>query len=171
VNVKQIVEAVQQGKQMTQAETLQILQDIRSDADRRLHAVMVGVMAHHEANAMAQELAVIIADLEASNQTSAQRASSLEREVEDADLALRQAKAAKIMLPGTASPAEINQADQAIQQAERDLQKARRNLQAGKQVAVKRQRELDDLRAVHRALASVKMPDVTPIRTLIQAAS
>ena len=148
MNVQQIVEAVQQGKQMTQAETLQILQNIRSDADRRLHAVMVGVLAHHEANAMAQELAAIIADL-----------------------ALRQAKAAKIMLPGTASPAEINQADQAIQQAERNLQKARRNLQAGKQVAVKRQRELDDLRAVHRALASVKMPDVSPIRTLIQAAS
>ena len=118
---------------------------------------------------MAQELQVIIDDAAATAQTTASRAAKLEQEIQAADLAVRRAKAAKVMLPGTATPAQIAQADRAIQDAERVLQRANNNRRAAQQITAQRQRELEDLRAVHRSLSAVQLPDLTPIRVLLDA--
>jgi len=65
--------------------------------------------------------------------------------------------------------AQIAQADRAIQDAERVLQRANNNLRAAHTVTAQRQREVEDLRAIHRSLAAVKLPDLTPIRVLLDA--
>jgi hypothetical protein len=155
---------------MTPEETRKILSAMRSEAETYLHAVMVGVVMHHKAQAMAQELEVILADTEATAQTAGMRANKLQQDIDTADLAVRKAKASKIMLPSNASPAQHATADRAIQDAERALQRAQNNIRAAKNVAAQRQRELADLRAVHRSLSAVKLPDVTPIRVLLDAA-
>lgn len=171
MDVNEIVQSIQKGgARMTTDETRKILAALRKEADTHLHAVMVGVVMHHKAQAMAQELEVILADAEATAQTATSRAAKLEQEIQAADLAVRKAKAAKIMLPSTAAPAQTAQADQAIQDAERVLQRAHNNLQAARNVAGQRQREIEDLRAVHRSLSAVKLPDLTPIRVLLDAA-
>jgi hypothetical protein len=171
MDVNEIVQSIQKGSaRMTADETRKILAALRKEADTHLHAVMVGVVMHHKAQAMAQELEVILADAEATAQTATSRAAKLEQEIQAADLAVRKAKAAKIMLPSTAAPAQTAQADQAIQDAERALQRAHNNLQAARNVAGQRQREIEDLRAVHRSLSAVKLPDLTPIRVLLDAA-
>ena len=170
MDVQEIVQSIQKGNtRMTPEETRKILSTIRSEADTYLHAVMVGVVMHHKAQTMAQELEVILADTEATAQTAAMRANKLQQDINTADLAVRKAKAAKIMLPSNASPAQHATADQAIQDAERALQRAQNNIRAAKNVAAQRQRELADLRAVHRSLSAVKLPDVTPIRVLLDA--
>jgi hypothetical protein len=171
MDVNEIVQSIQKGSaRMTADETRKILAALRKEADTHLHAVMVGVVMHHKAQAMAQELEVILADAEATAQTATSRAAKLEQEIQAADLAVRKAKAAKIMLPSTAAPAQTAQADQAIQDAERALQRAHNNLQAARNVAGQRQREIEDLRVVHRSLSAVKLPDLTPIRVLLDAA-
>ena len=106
----------------------------------------------------------------ATAQTAAMRATKLEQELAAADLSVRKTKAAKIMLPSNATQAQIAQADRAIQDAQRVLQRAGNNLRAAKNVTAQRQREVEDLRTVHRSLSAVKMPDVTPIRVLLEAA-
>jgi hypothetical protein len=42
-------------------------------------------------------------------------------------------------------------------------------MNTAKSLAEQRQREMENLRAVHRALAAVGMPDVTPLRVLLDA--
>jgi hypothetical protein len=170
VDVNEIVQEIQKGAtRITPAETRKILASIRQEADTHLHAVMVGVLMHHRAQAMAQELEVILADAEATAKTAAARAARLQQEIQAADLALRKAKAAKVMLPGTAPAAQVAQADQAIQEAERALARANNNLRAARNVTAQRQRELEDMRAVHRSLTAVQLPDLTPIRVLLDA--
>ena len=170
MDVQEIVQTIQKGNtRMTPAETRRILSTIRSEADTYLHAVMVGVVMHDRAQAMAQELEVIMGDAEATAQTAASRAAKLEQEIQAADLAVRKAKAAKVMLPGTASNAQVAQADKAIADAERVLQRAHNNLRAAQNVTAQHQRELEDMRAVHRSLSAVKLPDLTPIRVLLDA--
>jgi hypothetical protein len=71
------------------------------------------------------------------------------------------------MLPGTASPGQVAVADKAIRDAERALQQAQNNLRAAKERAAQEQRQLADLRAVHRSLSAVKQPDLTPLRILL----
>jgi hypothetical protein len=170
MDANEIVQLVQKGAtRMTAEETRKILSAIRSEAESHLHAVMVGVVMHHKAQDIAQELQVLMDDAEATAQTTASRAAKLEQEIQAADLAVRRAKAAKIMLPSTATPAQIAQADQAIQDAERVLQRTNNNRRAAQQITAQRQRELEDLRAVHRSLSAVKLPDLTPIRVLLDA--
>ena len=131
MEVNEIVQSIQRGStRMTPAETHKILAAIRQEADTHLHAVMVGVVMHHKAQTMAQELEVILGDAEATAQTAASRSTRLEQEIQTADLAVRKTKADKIMLPGTASQAQTAQADRAIQDAERVLQRANNNLRA-----------------------------------------
>ena len=171
MDVNEIVQSIQRGgARMTPDETRKILSAIRQEADTHLHAVMVGVVMHHKAQTMAQELEVLMGDAEATAQTAASRAAKLEQEIQAADLAVRKAKADKIMLPGTATQAQVAQADKAIQDAERVLQRANNNRRAARNVAAQRTRELEDLRAVHRSLSAVKLPDLTPIRVLLDAA-
>ena len=170
MDVNEIVQSIQKGgARMTPDETRKILAAIRQEADTHLHAVMVGVVMHHKAQAMAQELEVIVSDAEATAQTAAGRAAKLEQEIQAADLAVRKAKAAKIMLPSTATPAQIAQADQAIQDAERVLQRANNNLRAAQNVATQRRREIEDLRTVHRSLSAVQLPDLALIRVLLDS--
>lgn len=171
MNVQDILQDMQKRTApISTAETRKILDGIRAEAETQLNAVMVGVLMHHKAQTMAKELEVAIADAEATAQTMNKRFSKLQQQVDDADLAVRKAKADKIMLPGTASQTDHTQADRAIHDAERALQSARSNLQTAKTVAEQRQRELDDLKSVHRALAGVGLPDVTPIRVLLDVA-
>jgi citrate lyase beta subunit len=124
---------------------------------------------HHKAQEMAQALAVEMQDIEASARTAAARVNNLQQAIDEADLAVRQAKADKIMLPGTASPGQVAVADKAIQDAERALQQAQNNLQASKSRAAQQQRQVADLQAIHRSLSAVKQPDLTPLRILLNA--
>jgi hypothetical protein len=161
---------VQQGStRMTPAETRKILSDLRSEAETYLHAVAVGVVMHHKAQELAQQLAITMQDIEATAKTAASRVNSLQQAIDEADLAVRQAKADKIMLPSSASAGQVAVADKAIRDAERALQQAQNNLRASKTVASQRQRELADLQAVHRSLSAVKQPDLTPLRILLDA--
>jgi hypothetical protein len=170
VDANEIVQLVQKGgTRMTADETRKILSAVRQEAETHLNAVMVGVVMHHKAQSLAQELEVILGDAEATAQTAASRATKLEQEIQVADLAVRKAKAAKVMLPGSATQAQIAQADRAIQDAERVLQRANNNLRAAHTVTAQRQREVEDLRAIHRSLAAVKLPDLAPIRVLLDA--
>ena len=170
MDVNAIVQSIQKGNtHMTPDETRKILSAIRQEAETHLHAVMVGVVMHDKAQTMAQELEVMIGDAEATAQTASSRGAKLEQEIGAADLSLRRAKAAKIMQPSTASQAQIAQADKGIADAQRVLQRATNNLRAAKNVAVQRTRELEDLRAVHRSLSAVTLPDLTPIRVLLDA--
>jgi len=118
---------------------------------------------------VAAELAVTMQDIEASTKTAASRVNNLQQAIDQADLALRRAKADKIMLPGNASPGQVAVADKAIQDAERALQQAQGNLGAAKNRAAQQQRQLADLQAVHRSLSAVKQPDLTPLRILLDA--
>jgi len=170
VDVQEILQMVQQGNtRITPAETRQILSTLRSESETYLHAVAVGVVMHHKAQQIAQELAVKMQDLEASYKTAASRVNNLQQAIDQADLALRRAKADKIMLPGNASPGQVAVADKAILDAERALQQAQSNVQASKNLAAQQQRQLADLQAVHRSLSAVKQPDLTPIRVLLDA--
>lgn len=170
MDVQEILQMVQQGNtRITPAETRKILSTLRSESETYLHAVAVGVVMHHKAQELAQELAVKMQDIEASAKSAASRVNNLQQAIEQADLAVRRAKADKIMLPGTASPGQVAVADKAIQDAERALQQAQSNLQASKNLAAQQQRQLSDLQAVHRSLSAVKMPDLTPIRILLDA--
>jgi hypothetical protein len=171
VNAQEIVQRLQnRNAPIDPTETRGILNAIRSEAEAQLNAVLVGVLMHHKAQALAAELEVIIGDAQATAETATARVDRLQQAVEGADLAVRRAKADRIMLPGTASQSELAQADQAIQRANHSLQTAQGNLQKAKTVAEQQQRELENLRAVHRALTSVGMPDPTPIRALMDAA-
>ena len=170
MDVQDILQMVQQGNtRITPAETRQILSTLRSEAETYLHAVAVGVVMHNKAQQMAAELAVTMQDIEASTKTAASRVNSLQQAIDQADLAVRRAKADKIMLPGNASPGQIAVADKAIQDAERALQQAQGNLGAAKNQAAQQQRQLADLQAVHRSLSAVKQPDLTPLRVLLDA--
>lgn len=170
MDVNEILQMVQQGNtRITPEETRKILSTLRSEAETYLHAVAVGVVMHHKAQEMAQELAVKVQDMEASAKTAAARVNSLQQAIDQADLAVRRAKADKIMLPSTASPGQIAVADKAIQDAERALQQAQGNLQASKNLAAQQQRQVADLQAVHRSLSAVKQPDLTPLRILLDA--
>jgi hypothetical protein len=160
---------VQGTTRITPAETRNILSTLRSESETYLHAVAVGVVMHHKAQQIAQELAVTMQDIEASARTAASRVNNLQQAIDQADLAVRRAKADKIMLPSTASPGQIAVADKAIQDAERALQQAQGNLAAAKNHAAQQQRQLADLQAVHRSLSAVKQPDLTPLRILLDA--
>jgi hypothetical protein len=161
---------VQQGNtRITPAETRKILSTLRSEAETYLHAVAVGVVMHHKAQEMAQALAVDMQDIEASARTAAARVNSLQQAIDEADLAVRRAKADKIMLPNTASPGQIAVADKTIQDAERALQQAQNNLRVSKSRAAQQQRQVADLQAVHRSLSAVKQPDLSPLRILLDA--
>jgi citrate lyase beta subunit len=161
---------VQQGStRITPAETRKILSTLRSESETYLHAVAVGVVMHHKAQELAQELAVKMQDIEASAKTAASRVNNLQQAIDQADLAVRRAKADKIMLPSTASPGQIAVADKAIHDAERALQQAQGNLQASKTRAAQQQRQVADLQAILRSLSAVKQPDLTPIRILLDA--
>jgi hypothetical protein len=161
---------VQQGNtRITPAETRKILSTLRSEAETYLHAVAVGVVMHHKAQEMAQELAVKMQDIEASAKTAASRVNNLQQAIDEADLAVRRAKADKIMLPSTASPGQVAVADKKIHDAEQALQQAQSNLSASKARAAQQQRQVADLQAVHRSLSAVKQPDLTPIRILLDA--
>ena len=171
MNVQDILQELQKRTTpISTAETRKILDGVRAEAETQLNAVMVGVLMHHKAQTMAKELEVTIADAEATAQTMNKRFSKLQQQVDDADFAVRKAKADKIMLPSDASQPDHAQADRAIRDAERALQTARSNLQSARTVAEQRQRELDDLKSVHRALAGVGLPDITPIRVLLDVA-
>jgi hypothetical protein len=170
VDVKEILQMIQQGNtRVTPAETRKILSTLRAETETYLHAVAVGVVMHHKAQELAQELAVTMQDIEANAKTAAMRVNTLQQAIDQADLALRRAKADKIMLPSTASPGQIAVADKEIRDAERALQQAQSNLSASKNVATQRQRQLADLQAVHRSLSAVKQPDLTPLRVLLDA--
>jgi len=161
---------VQQGNtRITPAETRKILSTLRSESETYLHAVAVGVVMYNKAQQIAQELAVTMQDIEASAKTAASRVNSLQQAIDDADLAVRQAKANKILLPGTASAGQIAVADKNIHDAERALQQAQNNLGAAKNRATQQQRQVADLQAVHRSLSAVKQPDLTPLRILLDA--
>jgi citrate lyase beta subunit len=160
---------VQGNTRITPAETRRILSTLRSESETYLHAVAVGVVMHHKAQEIAQELAVTMQDIEASAKTAASRVNNLQQAIDQADLTVRRAKADKIMLPGTASPGQIAVADKAIQDAERALQQAQGNLAASKNHAAQQQQQLADLQAVHRSLSAVKQPDLTPLRILLNA--
>jgi hypothetical protein len=170
VNVQDIVQMVQkQSKPVTPADTRKLLADLRSEAETQITAILVGVMVHCRARDLAAELEVIMSDAEATAETQAARVERLEQAIEGADLSVRKAKADKIMLPSNAPQSETAQADQAIRKAERGLQTAQGNLKTAKNLADQRQRELENLRAIHRTLAGVGMPDVTPIQVLLDA--
>jgi DNA repair exonuclease SbcCD ATPase subunit len=170
LNAQEILQQVQtRTAPMSPAEVRKILDTIRSDAERQINAVLIGVMMHHRAHTLAQELEVAIGDAEATAQTMSNRFAKLQQQVDNADYAVRKTKADKIMLPSGASPSDLAQADQAIQAAERALLTAKNNLRAAKQTAEQRQRELEDLRAVHRSLSAVGMPDLAPIKELLDA--
>ena len=171
MDVQEILQMVQQGNaRITPAETRKILSTLRAESETYLHAVAVGVVMHHKAQEMAQELAVKMQDLEAGARTASSQVNNLQQAIDQADLGLRRAKADKIMLPGNASPGQVAVADKAIHDAERALQQAQNNLQASKNRAAVQQRQLADLQAVHRSLSAVKQPDLTPIRILLDAA-
>ena len=170
MDVQDILQMVQQGNtRITPAETRQILSTLRSEAETYLHAVAVGVVMHNKAQQMAAELAVTMQDIEASARTAAARVNNLQQAIDEADLAVRRAKADKIMLPGTASPGQVAVADKAIQDAERALAQAQNNLRASKSRAAQQQRQVADLQAIHRSLSAVKQPDLTPLRVLLDA--
>ena len=170
MDVQEILQMVQQGgARITPAETRKILSTLRTESETYLHAVAVGVVMHHKAQAMAQELAVRMQDIEVSARTAASRVNNLQQAIDEADLAVRKAKADKIMLPGTASPGQVAVADKAIRDAERALQQAQGNLQTSKARAAQQQRQLADLQAIHRSLSAVKQPDLTPLRILLDA--
>jgi hypothetical protein len=161
---------VQQGNaQITPAETRNILSTLRQESETYLHNVAVGVVMHHKAQTMAQELAATMRDVEASAKTAAARVNKFQQDLDAADLALRKAKADKIMLPSSASAGQLAVADKAIQDAETALQRINNNARAAKNVAAQRQRELQALQAVHRSLTAVKQPDLTPLRVLFDA--
>ena len=170
MDVQEILQMVQQGNtRITPDETRKILSALRSESETYLHAVAVGVVMHDKAQRMAQELAVTMQDIEAGYKTAASQVNNLQQAIDQADLAVRRAKADKIMLPGTASPGQIAVADKAIQDAERALQQAQNNVGAAKNRAAAQQRQLADLQAVHRSLSAVKQPDLTPLRVLLNA--
>lgn len=171
MNAQDIVQKVQNGSApMSATETRKILDAMRSEAETHLNAVLVGVLMHHKTHTLAEELEVVIGDAEATAETMVTRFNKLQQALEAADLAVRKAKADKIMLPGSAPRSDLAKSDQAIRKAERALQTAQNNLKTAKGIAEQRQRELDNLRTVHRALVAVGLPDLTPIRVLLDAA-
>jgi len=175
MNAQDIVQQIQRrSTPLSPTDVRQIMDGIRSDAEKRLTAILTGVLMYHTAHTLAAELDVAIGDAEATAQTTVQRYNKLQKQIETADYAVRKAKADKIMLPSTASRSEstasrseIDAADEAIRKAERSLQTARNNLQAAREAAQQRQRELKDLRAVHSALTAVTMPDISALRALL----
>ena len=170
MDVQEILQMVQQGNtRITPAETRKILSALRQESETYLHNVAVGVVMHQRAQAIAQELATTMRDVETSAQTAAGRVNKFQQDLDAADLAVRKAKADKIMLPSSASAGQHAVADKAIQDAERALQQAQNNLSASKTRAVQQQRQVADLQAIHRSLSAVKLPDLTPIRILLDA--
>jgi len=168
MNAQDIVQQIQRrSTPLSPTDVRQIMDGIRSDAEKRLTAILTGVLMYHTAHTLAAELDVAIGDAEATAQTTVQRYNKLQKQIETADYAVRKAKADKIMLPSTASRSETDAADEAIRKAERSLQTARNNLQAAREAAQQRQRELKDLRAVHSALTAVTMPDISALRALL----
>ena len=112
MDVQQILQMVQKSNtRITPDETRKILSTLRSESETYLHAVAVGVVMHHKAQQVAQELSVKMQDIEASYKTAASRVNNLQQAIDQADLALRRAKADKIMLPGNASPSSTEHGD------------------------------------------------------------
>ena len=170
MNAQEIIQKIRDhGKPLDAKETRKILDAIQSEARSELDAVLAGVLMHQKARALAEEIEATMDGAEATAKTAAIRFNELHQAVEKADLALRQAKADKIMLPRSTPEAELAKADRRIQKAERALQTANSNLRAAQTFAEVRQRELDGLRAMHRALEEVTMPDLTPLRALLDA--
>ena len=168
MNAQDLVQMVQnRSTPMNATEVRKILDSIRGDAEKRLTAVLTGLLMYHMAHQLADDLEVAIGDAEATAQTMVQRYNKLQQQIDSADYAVRKAKADRIMLPSNAAQSDISEAEEAIRQSERGLRTARNNLQASKQTAQQRQRELKDLRAVHKSLAAVTMPDLSPQRPLL----
>ena len=170
MDVQEIVQKIQERDvPVSPTETNKILDSLRSEAEANLRAVAVGVLMHYEAHALAKALEVTIGGAETTAETASMRFNKMQRQLSEADYAVRKAKADKIMLPSNVSASELAKANQTIRETEHALKAAESNLQTAKKLAVQRHQELDDLRAVHRALMTVKMPDVTPLRVLLDA--
>lgn len=170
VKVQEILDRVnKQNAPMSAADVRKIVDALRSEAQAELNAVLVGALTHYRARALAEELRVTMEDAEATAETMTLRVNRLQQQIEAADFALRRAKADKIMLPATAAQPAVTKADQAIAEAERALRTAESNLQAAKNIAAERHRELNDLRGVYRALMAINMPDLAPLRALLDA--
>lgn len=168
MKAQDLVQLVQnRSTAMAPSDVRKILDSLRGDAEQRLTAVLTGLLMYHSAHQLADELEVAIGDAEATAQTMVKRYNKLQQQIDSEDYAVRKAKADRIMLPSNAAQPEIAKADDAIRQAERGLRTAKNNLTASKQTAQQRQRELKDLRAVHKALAAVTMPDLAALRPLL----
>ena len=170
VDAQEIVQQIQARESaMSAADARKIVVSLRAEAEQSLTEILAGVLLYHKAQALAQELEVLIGGAETTAETATRRYNKLQQESGAADYAVRKAKADKIMLPGNAPKPDVTAADRAIREAERALKATQGNLQAAKKMAVKRHRELDDLRATHRALAEIRLPDLTPLRVLLDA--
>jgi hypothetical protein len=170
MNAREIVQKIRnQSKPLSPAETRNIMEGIRADVQADLNATLVGALTYYRAHTLSRELEKEIDGAQMTTRTAAVRFNELHQAVSAADLALRQAKADRIMLPGSAPPSDLAAADRAIQEAGRALRKAEGNLRTAKGMAEKRQRELDNMRAMHRALSAIKLPDMTALRVLLDA--
>ena len=170
MNAQEIVQLIRNhSKPLSPAETQNILEGIRADVQADLNATLVGALTYYRAHTLSRKLEMAIDGAQMTTRTAAVRFNELHQAVNAADLSLRQAKANKIMLPGSAPPSDLTAADRAIQEAERALRQAESNLRTAKGMAGKRQRELDNMRAMHRALGAVKLPDMTALRVLLDA--
>jgi len=170
MDAQEIVQMIRsQSRPLSPAETRNILEGIRADVQADLNATLVGALTYYRAHTLLRELEAAIDGAQMTARTAAVRFNELHHAVSAADLALRQAKANKIMLPGSAPSSALSAADRAIQEAERTLREAESNLRTAKGMAETRQRELDNMRAMQRALAAVKLPDMTALRVLLDA--
>ena len=170
MNANQIVAEVMRRKTpLGQPDIADIQRTLHAAARDQVADTMGAILYETRARAVAADLDEPIATAKKAKTAAADRLKKADAALAAADLEVRQAKSARVMLPDNTPTAEKDAADQLVAEKENARNTIAADRRAADYTARRRGREVTDLLAAQAALAAAEPPDLAPLRVVWNA--